>query len=324
MLGAYFLLWSPRIFVLAGTMNITQVCNYIAPAKDAMGAERIVERITRGLVALGHNVSMLLHPDTPYSPVKGARLVTEVPSDTDVIHYHGWEPDVYDASGKPWVTTIHGYSLHQQPERAVNSKNVVAVSEFAAKQFGAIQYVWNCADPDEFPFQPNKDDYFLWMAGTDWGENKGLFSTILLAKRLQFKLKIAGTGKNKDIIDKVKSLCDRRIEYVGPVNGAEKADLLGRAKALLLFTQLPDACPVAVSEALMCGTPVVGSTNGSMTEIVLDGITGYTCKSHAQQISGILRADKLSPKACRDYAMQFFSPIECAKKYLTIYSKVRN
>jgi glycosyltransferase involved in cell wall biosynthesis len=305
-------------------VNICQACDYVAPARDSMGAERVVERVTRALVAAGHTVTMVLNPSTKACPVPGALLAFQPPADADIVHYHGWDPLRYDQAGLPWVTTIHGYSLHQHPELAQGSKHVVAVSGFAARQFGAIQYVWNCADPEEFPFQPQKDDYFVWMAGTDWGEGKGLFSTIMLAKRLKFKLKIAGSGQRQDIIQQIQSLCDQRIEYLGSVNGSSKAELLGRAKALVLLTKLPDACPVSVSEALMSGTPVIGSVNGSMPEIVLNGITGYTCSNDSQVIRAVLNIDKIDPKACRDYAMRFFSPAECAKKYLNIYSRVLN
>jgi glycosyltransferase involved in cell wall biosynthesis len=303
-------------------MNVTQVCNYVAPAKNQMGAERIVERLSKGLVSAGHAVSMLLHPNTKETPVMGAELVTEIPLETDIVHFHGWEPEEYENTNLPWVTTIHGYSLHQKPEKAIKNKHVVAVSRFAAEQIKAINYVWNCADPDEFVFEPNKDNYFLWMAGTDWGEGKGLISTIILAKKLGINLKIAGTGNNREIIDFIKSNCNRKIEYIGPINGTEKAEVLRKAKGLFLLSRLPDACPVTVSEALMCGTPVLASSNGSLPEIVLNGITGFICKNQAEEIRATINIDRISPEACRDYALRNFSIEKSVDNYVQIYSKI--
>ncbi len=291
-------------------MRIAQVCKYNPPARDQQGAERIVERLTQGLIALGHDVSLV----TSYDELE--------PSKYDVLHFHGWDPFKYADYGRPWVTTIHGYNLHQHHDFAVGNPSVVAVSQFAAQRFGAIQHVWNCSNSEEFMFEPHKDDYMLWMAGTDWGEKKGLFTTIALAKRLRCRLKIAGTGNNKDLIDAIKEHCDDRIEYIGPVNGAQKVKVLQKARALVLLTQLPDACPVTVSEALMCGTPVIGSCLGSMPEIVKHNRTGIICSSSMEATMAMARIQRIKPEECRKYALENFSVEACAKKYVNVYNKV--
>ena len=78
------------------------------------------------------------------------------------------------------------------------------------------------------------------------------------------------------MIEKIKSYCDDKIEYVGLVNGKEKAKLFSQAKATILLTQLPDACPVIMAESLMSGTPVIGSIYGAMP-------TGFVLGSFYQQ-----------------------------------------
>jgi glycosyltransferase involved in cell wall biosynthesis len=302
-------------------MNVVQVCNYIPPAKDAQGAERIVERIGKGLLQLGHHVSFKVDPKATVCPVDGASLTSSV-NGADVLHFHGWEPEKYDSYGIPWVTTIHGYQLHENTSHAYRLKNIVAVSSFAARSIGAIQYVWNCADPDEFKYQPDKDDYFVWMAGTDWGESKGLFSTIDLARHLKIRLKIAGSGSNENHIQRIRKACDSRIEYLGSINGPEKVELIQRAKALFLFTRVPDACPCVVSEAMMCGTPIIGSRNGSMTEIVLNNVTGFTCETFSEFIRAVRTINKISPRTCHQYAEQHYSILNSARRYTRIYERI--
>jgi glycosyltransferase involved in cell wall biosynthesis len=302
-------------------MKIIQVCDYVPPAKDAMGAERIVERIAKGLVQLGHEVALKVDPKAYLCPVDGATLTQNVKG-ADVLHFHGWDPDHYDSFGIPWVATIHGYQLHQAQKQAYRMKNVVAVSQFAARSIGATQYVWNCADPEEFQYEPKKDEYFVWLAGTDWGEAKGLFTTIDLAKKLKIPLKIAGSGSNRDHIERIQEACDDKIEYLGSVNGAEKVNLIQKAKALFLFTRVPDACPCVVSEAMMCGTPVIGSKNGAMTEIVTHNMTGFTCTSFAEFVRAVRTIDRIAPKVCREYAEKFYSINESARRYTRIYEKI--
>lgn len=302
-------------------MNIVQACDYVAPAKDSQGAERIVERLSKGLVSSGHRVSMLLNAKTQASPVNGATLVSELPSDTDVVHFHGWDPVEYAKCGFPWITTVHGYSLHQLPDLAIGNKRCIAVSKFAAKQFRAINYVWNFACSEEFGFVEKKQDYFLWLAGTDWAENKGLLSSIELSQRLGFKLKIAGTGRNQEIIKYLQNLNNPKIEYVGAVNGPAKVKIIQNAKALILLSRVPDACPVTVSEAMMCGTPVIGSDNGSLPEIILDGTTGFVCKNSAQAMRAILNIDRIRPRLCRQFAEKHFSIEKGAASYALIYQQ---
>lgn len=304
-------------------MKVVQRCNYIAPAKDSQGAERVVEYISKGLVELGHTVYMWLHPETQQVPIEGTVLVNQMPEDADIMHAHGWDPLDYDALGKPWVTTIHGYSLHQLPELARNNPRVLAVSNFAARAINVPNFVHTCVDPSKFIFKDKKQDYFLWMAGLDWGEGKGLFTTIALAKKLRIKLKIAGAGKNQDILNEVKKLCDDKIEFVGPVNGQEKAELLANAKAYILLTQLPDACPATISEALISGTPVIGSTFGALPELVQKDV-GILCNDSKEFAKAVATIGKIKPKDCYDYAFKNFHYVEAAKKFLQIYESVLN
>jgi hypothetical protein len=301
-------------------VKITQVCNYIAPARDSMGAERVVEYLTKGLVELGHTVEMKLHPDTLQCPVEGASLVSEISSDTDVIQFHGWEKEYFDYGNK-WFTLIHGYSLHQLPELAKDNPRVIAVSKFAANSINVPNFVHTCVDPSMFAYKDKKQDYFLWMAGLDWGEGKGLFTTITLAKILRIKLKIAGAGKNQNIINEVKRLCDDKIEFVGPVNGKEKAELLANAKAYILLTQLPDACPATISEALISGTPIIGSTMGALPELVNKDV-GILCDGSSDFAKAVATIGKIKPKDCYDYAMENFHYVKAAKKFLQIYESV--
>lgn len=308
------------------SMKICQVCPYTPPAKDSMGSERIIERVTKGLLELGHEVVMKVNQ--PSEPFNLAPIVSDVPKDCDILHFHGWDPfaskNEYDSYGIPYVITMHGGGMETDArwmESVSRNPNIICVSKFISDRLKCPAYVWSCADPQEFKFNSQKGDYFLWMAGTDWGEGKGLFSTIAMAKKLRFRLKIAGTGKNKEIINQIKSLCDNKIEYVGALNGKEKAEALAFAKALILLTKLPDACPATVSEALISGTPVIGSNFGSMPELITDK-TGFVCKNDSEFARAINSIQKINPYDCVKYALENFNYTVAAEKYLQYYNNV--
>lgn len=290
-----------------------------------MGAERIIESLTKGQQELGHEVFLQIHPDSKDMP---ARVVIEPPWGCDILHFHQWEPDKidYGAYGIPWVVTIHGGGSESDPEwlRATkeHKDNVICISDFVSKRTGAPAFVWNPSDPADFMYSEIKEDYFLWMAGTDWGEAKGLWTTIEWAKRLRFNLHIAGGGQNKSTIEKIKSLCDDKIQYVGVIEGQEKAKTLRDAKALFHLVKIPDACPTTISEAMLSGTPVICSAQGAMPEIVRDGKTGFVCRLRIDVAKAILNVRNLNPYDCYQYGLEHFSHTSAAKKYLRYYNNM--
>jgi len=297
-------------------MKIVMWCNYVPPAKDSMGSERVAEALTKAYIELGHEVVMLVR--SGYDKVSFP-VVTEFPEGFDIIHGQG---ENLERFGIPWVSTVNGGGSDPNDSPWKGDYRFICVSDFIRKLSGNPYFVHACVDQNDFIYKEEKQDYFAWIAGTDWGEGKGLFTAIQLAKQFGIKLKIAGTGKNKKIIEHIKLTCDDKIEYVGAVNGKEKSKFLANAKALLFYTRLPDACPLTVSEALISGTPIIGSTNGSLPELIVDGKTGILCNSERELPKALLNIKKIKPFDCRQYALNHFSNIVAAKKYLQIYEDV--
>jgi len=310
-------------------VKICHVRDYTPPAKDSMGAERVIERLCRAQAKLGHDVvlcpSMLPNTKKKFD----IPLVSEIPKDTDIIHFHGWDPGIseveYNKYGKPWVATIHGGGMENDPKWLESVRqatdNIIFVSQFCADRVNGKAVVWNCADLKEFTYKKKKDDYFLWMGGTDWGESKGLWTTIRLAKKLRFNLVIAGAGTNLQIIEQIKSLCDDKIKYIGSINGKEKASWISKARGFILLTQVADACPTVVSEAMLSGTPIIGSPNGSMPELLNEEV-GFICDTDVSFTKAILRIGKLNPLDCRKYGLKHFQSSVAGEKCLHYYKNM--
>ena len=291
-------------------------CNYTYPARDSQGSERVAEALVKGFVKLGHEVVMHSSPDSVGAPVP---IVTEIPQDFDIIHGQGEDLSYVGIS---WVSTVHGGGSDPVDSPWKRNPHFICVSDFICKLSGNKQYVHSCVDPDDFIYSDKKDDYFLFLSGLDWGEGKGLFTTISLAKKMGFKLKIAAAGKNQQILDEVKRHCNSKIEYLGAVNGIEKAQLISRAKAVILYTRLADACPLVIAESLISGTPIIGSVNGSLPELIVDGQTGFLCKNESELPKAIANILKINPEDCRNYAMNNFSNIVACEKYLKLYQNM--
>ena len=69
------------------------------------------------------------------------------------------------------------------------------------------------------------------------------------------------------------------IEYVGPVDDAQKDKLLGGAKAMIVPIQWNEPFGIVFAESLACGTPVISCPTGALPEIVRPGIEGFLIES---------------------------------------------
>ena len=63
--------------------------------------------------------------------------------------------------------------------------------------------------------------------------------------------------------------------------------------------QWPEPVGIVMVEAMACGTPVVALENGSVTEVVIDGVTGYICHHASELPNAMGRVDLIDSMACR-------------------------
>src|SRR5262249_19897483 len=145
--------------------------------------------------------------------------------------------------------------------------------------------VYNGVDTDFYRFKQNagSDNYLFYIGRLK--KYKGIHTAISLAKRAHIKLKIAAPLPNISQPDyrevngyweqEIKPQLGENIEYVGSVKGEEKINLLGNAKALILPVEREEPFGMTLIESMSCGTPVIAYATGGITEIMVDGKTGF-------------------------------------------------
>ena len=74
---------------------------------------------------------------------------------------------------------------------------------------------------------------------------------------------------------------------MGEVGGREKDEFLGNASALLFPIDWAEPFGLVMIEALACGTPVVAWRNGSVPEVIEDGVTGFIVEDVAQAVRAV-------------------------------------
>ena len=290
------------------------------PKKFPSGSGYILhDLLAKGLAELGHDVFYLVRSSHGAAP-RGVNLVFEPVPDVDVLHtISGRDSALIEQSRKPWVATCHMDERTRGRERDTITQNWIYVSRTLAELHGSDRYVWNGIDPSEYMYSEAKDDYFLFMSTMDWGTQKGLDTVLSLAKKVGFKLVVAGTGESYERIERVQEMCrEVGAKYVGDVRGREKAELLAGAKGFLFPTKLDEAFGLGMVEALMSGTPVICSDRGACPEIITSEV-GFTCNAEAQYITAINKISEIEPRACRDKAMHDYHYHEMAANYIREY-----
>lgn len=122
-------------------------------------------------------------------------------------------------------------------------------------------------DPEMFPYQPNKGDYYLYVGRMI--ERKGVEIASQVCKELGVNFIMAGPG----------SVIPKYGEYIGAVGPEKRAELMGGAIATFAPTQYIEPFGNVVIEAQACGTPTITTDWGAFTETNINGFTGYRCRT---------------------------------------------
>jgi glycosyltransferase involved in cell wall biosynthesis len=109
------------------------------------------------------------------------------------------------------------------------------------------------------------------------------------------------------------------VEQVGEVGGAAKNAFLGGARALLFPIDWPEPFGLVMIEALACGTPVIAWRNGSVPEVIEDGVTGFIVDSIDDAVAAVRQVGALSRRECRRSFEQRFTAARMAREYELIY-----
>ncbi|MBX7185724.1 MAG: glycosyltransferase family 4 protein [Vicinamibacteria bacterium] len=132
---------------------------------------------------------------------------------------------------------------------------------------------------EEYDFNPAGGDAFLWVGGLGWGlRGKGLDTFIELARRNPgIRFVAYASGRRLAVLRaRWSSLGLRNFRFMGElVRGQAHREAFKNARALVMPTRLMEALGRTVLESLSKGTPVLGSTNGALPELIDDscGVT---------------------------------------------------
>lgn len=152
----------------------------------------------------------------------------------------------------------------------VNSENVKRrVEKFYRKEAEVIYPPVEVGKLIELSKDSKKEEYFLIVSRLVGA--KGLEQAATAAKKLNFRLKIAGGSAGYSLVeDRLKKI---GAELLGRVSEEELVELYSRAKGFIALARNEDF-GMTVVEAMAAGTPVIAFNGGGFRETVVEGKTG--------------------------------------------------
>ena len=213
--------------------------------------------------------------------------------------------------GKKFVNVMH---LNLFPELAELFDSyrtaVITISNAQRKEFDSLNYlatVYNGVDTSKFTFNNTNPADYLLMVGSI-GRHKNQAGAIRVAKALDMPLVLAGKINDKAYFEELKKDIDgEKIRWVGEMKFGEKLVMYQGAKAFLFPILWNEPFGLVMIEAMSCGTPVIAFRNGSTSEVVVDGKTGFVVADEQMMIEAIGKIDQISRTDCRKRVEENFT-----------------
>lgn len=339
-------------------MRIAQVAPLAesCPPKLYGGTERIVGFLVEELNRLGHEVTLFASGDSTASArlipcaSRALRLSEEVIDfapyhlsmieqvrrhldEFDVVHFHidlfhypaikGWTC--------PTITTLHG-RLDLPDLRPLynifSDTPLVSVSNAQRRPLPPVNWmdtIYHGLPESLLPFSPVGGSYLVFLGRIS--PEKRPDRAIEIATRAGFDLKIAAKVDRVDQdywSERIEPMvrAHPNVEYIGEVDDARKGQLLGNAAALLFPIDWPEPFGLAMIEAMACGTPVIAWRNGSVPEVIDDGVTGRIVDSMDEAVVAVFEVLGFDRSMIRNRFEERFSVGRMANDYLRVYQRL--
>lgn len=137
-----------------------------------------------------------------------------------------------------------------------------------------------------------------------------------------------GNGPLEKDLQRIANLKKLNVKFLGWQTSIEP---ILSASDLVILTSLNEGTPIALIQAQMAGIPVLATSVGSTSEVMLDGTSGYSIPYSKETFSNLIKAFSENPQKCRKfgecgkaYALEKFSLQNLVKAHEEIYEKILN
>ncbi len=331
------------------------------PPKLYGGTERVVSYLTEELVRLGHDVTLFASGDSETSanlvacsrralrldpairdPLAPVTLMLEQvrrrAHEFDILHFHIEHVHfpLFRPLARKTVTTVHGrLDLAELAPLYSEFRDMPLVSISDSQRTPLPNAHWvgtvhHGLAEEVCPFNPAfnqsaRGGYYAFLGRVS--PEKGLKRAIRIAQRARVRLRIAAkieSGADEEYWrQEIKPLLsDPLIQYVGEVDEAGKPAFLGNATALLFPIDWPEPFGLAMIEAMAFGTPVIARPQGSVPEVIDEGVTGLLADTPDEMVEAVKKIRDLDREEVQRRTQKRFSVRKMADQYEAVYERL--
>jgi glycosyltransferase involved in cell wall biosynthesis len=334
-------------------MRIAQIAPLFeaVPPKLYGGTERVVSFLTEELVAMGHDVTLFasgdsvtrakleavwpraLRLDPAIRDTMGPHMlmleqVRALANEFDVLHFHVdyMAASLFARQPVPTVTTMHGrldLAAFLPVYAGLPMQNMVAISGSQRATLPGGDFIGTVPHglPEHLLMPMAVEPSYVAFLGRISPEKRP-DRAIRIARAAGLKLQLAAKVDKADadyFAAHIRPMLGPDAELIGEIDERTKPDFLSGAHALLMPIDWPEPFGLVMIEAMACGTPVIAYNNGSVPEIVEDGVTGFIVEDEREAVAALRRTGALDRKRIRAEFERRFSARRMAADYLAIY-----
>jgi glycosyltransferase involved in cell wall biosynthesis len=339
-------------------MKIAQVAPLMesVPPRFYGGTERIASYLTEELVAQGHDVTLFASGDS----ITAAKLVPccaqalrlnkavrdPIPYymlmldkvrrhalEFDIIHFHmdQFHFPIFRDIAHRTITTLHGrqdlpdmFPLYAGfPDMRLVSISNAQRKPIPDASFAATVYHGLPRDLLSPTLKP-RGGYLAFIGRIS--PEKRVDRAIRIARAVGIPLKIAAKVDRVDLEyfkAEIEPMLDGPdVEFIGEIDERRKPAFLGEARALLFPIDWPEPFGLVMIEAMACGTPVMAFRNGSVPEVIDEGVTGFVVDDEDQAMRKLGALLALDRGRVRRRFEERFTAQRMAADYLKIYKSL--